>query len=532
MLAEKSGAAGRNLSVYHARGSGTCGAHPADKRSQMFQAVGGVLCLVLGGFLALYPTRRYAEHRYVVDAAACRMELLMVSRADLAADPDTGAVVLFHGIAANRIIMLYLARAFAELGLRVFVPDLPGHGRSPGPFTPASAESCSASLLRGLAARGMLLPNRTILAGHSMGAAIALRVAGKFRPAGVIAISPAPMRAGHGVASENLLFHTLPLLTPNTLVMVGQFEPAGLKENAADLARSPTGSVVFLEIPRNTHVSMLFSPAVAREAQEWAARVLSLPDHPRLPSRAFLLACLLGIIGLLLIGGPFLREMLGNKGNEDFESTEPVPVIRGVLEVALFSVVAVEILRHVPPLRVLRLFQGDYLASFFLVVGLGLILLHGTAARNGFRAQPRVFLGAAVAALLLHFLLTGWFELTATGAWLNFARWARFPLFAVSAFLYLYGIEIVAGPVVDGYRRYAFWFLLLTLAWLPLVFGVLYFGTGEFLPVLLSPFFVLQALLAGLGIQLVRRQSGAAPVAALFGAILLAGFCLVLFPLS
>src|SRR6516225_7369896 len=254
-----------------------CGAHPVDKRRQAFQAVGGVLCLVLGGFLALYPTRRYAEHRYVVDAAACRMELLMVSRADLAADPDTGAVVLFHGIAANKIVMLYLARAFAELGLRVFVPDLPGHGRSPGPFTPASAESCSASLLRGLAARGMLLPNRTILAGHSMGAAIALRVAGKFRPAGVIAISPAPMRAGHGVASENLLFHTLPLLTPNTLVMVGQFEPAGLKENAADLARSPTGSVVFLEIPRNTHVSMLFSPAVAREAQEWAARVLSLP---------------------------------------------------------------------------------------------------------------------------------------------------------------------------------------------------------------------------------------------------------------
>jgi hypothetical protein len=86
--------------------------------------------------------------------------------------------------------------------------------------------------------------------------------------------------------------------------------------------------------------------------------------------------------------------------------------------------------------------------------------------------------------------------------------------------------------VANRYRRYAFWFLLLVVAWLPIVFGVLYLRTGEILPVILSPFFALQALLAGLGIQLVRRESGSPPVAALFGAILLAGFCLVLFPLS
>jgi pimeloyl-ACP methyl ester carboxylesterase len=498
-----------------------------NKKRQLFQALGGVFCLVVGGFLALYPTRRYAEHRYVVDAASCRMDLLMVTRTDLAGDPDTGAVVLFHGIAANKIIMQYLARAFAELGLRVFIPDLPGHGRSPGPFTPELAESCSGSLLRGLAARGMIIPERTILAGHSMGGAIALRVAGKFRPAGVIAISPAPMRPAHGIASENLLFHTLPLLTPNTLILVGQLEPHGFRENAADLAGSPSGSVT-----RNTHVSMLFSPTVAREAQGWAARVLSQPNNARLPWPTNLLACLLGIAGLLLIGGPFLREMMGSEPAEDLQATNTVPAIRGAVEVALVSVVAVQILRYVQPLRILHLFEGDYLAGFFLIAGLGLILLHVKPARDGFRARPGLFLGAAVAAILLHFLITGWFELTATGAWLNLQRWARLPLFAVAAFLYLYGIELVAGPVVHGDRRFAFWLLLLVLAWLPIVFGVLYLRTGEILPVILSPFFALQALLAGLGIQLVRRESGSPSVAALFGAILLAGFCLVLFPLS
>jgi hypothetical protein len=74
--------------------------------------------------------------------------------------------------------------------------------------------------------------------------------------------------------------------------------------------------------------------------------------------------------------------------------------------------------------------------------------------------------------------------------------------------------------------------VLFVLSWLALAAGVLYLRSGEILLVLLSPYFALLALLSGLGIQLVRRQSGSPTAAALFGAILLAGFCLVLFPLS
>ncbi len=504
-----------------------------NKKKQVFQAIAGIFCLVVGALLALYPTRRYTEHRYIVDAAACRMDLLMVSRADLLARPETGSVVLFHGISANKIIMQYLARAFAELGLRVFVPDLPGHGRSPGPFSPAQAESCSASLLRGLAARGMILPDRTILAGHSMGGAIALRIATKFRPAGVIAISPAPMQPAHGVISENLLFHTLPILVPNTLLLVAQLEPQGIADNAADLAANyPDASVKFLRIPWSTHVSVLFSPTVAREVQAWAARVLSFPNDARLPSRANLIGCGLGIAGILLLGGPFLREMMGDKPPADSEAVNPVPRFRGALELALFSAVALQLLRYWLPLRFLHLFEGDYLASFFLILGLGLILLHLKLAREGFRTRLGPVVGAAIAALLLHFLITGWFELSATGAWLNLQRWARFPLLLLTAFVFLYGLELIAGPVVKPRSRYIFWFSLVVLAWLCLAFGVLYLRSGEILLVLLSPYFACQFLLSGLGIQLVRRESGSPAAAALFGAILLSGFCLVIFALS
>jgi lipopolysaccharide export LptBFGC system permease protein LptF len=81
-------------------------------------------------------------------------------------------------------------------------------------------------------------------------------------------------------------------------------------------------------------------------------------------------------------------------------------------------------------------------------------------------------------------------------------------------------------------QRYFFWASLVVLCWLALALGVIYLKTGEILLVLLSPYFALEFLAVGLGIQLVRQKSGSPTAAAIFGAILLAGFCLVLFPLS
>ncbi len=469
----------------------------------------------------------------MVDTAACRMDLLAVSRVDLPASPETGSVVLLHGLSANKLIMQYLARSFAQLGLRVYIPDLPGHGRSPGPFTPERAEGCAASLVRGLSARGMIVPNRTILAGHSMGGAIALLEAEKLRPAGVIAISPAPMQPEHGVIRENLLFHNLPKVSPNTQILAGEFEPRGIVENARDLAeKSADFSVQFTVVPSNTHVSVLFSPTVARECQAWAAKALSLPDDARLPSRVYLLGCLLGLVGIVLVGGPFLREIHGNEPREDLSAASALPRLRGALEIALFSAAALHLLHYGHALHVLHLFEGDYLASFLLIVGVGLILLHLKPARAHLRAPAGLIFATAFAAILLHFLVTGWFELTATEAWLTVSRWERFPLFFLAAFLFLFGVELLAGPVAKGRLRYGYWFGLIALAWLALAGGVLYLKSGEILLVLLSPYFALFFLLSGLGTQLVRRLSGSAVAAAVFGAILLTGFCLVLFPVS
>lgn len=532
---------------------------------QLLQASVGVTLLVLSLPLSFHSGQGFSQKRYEVDAASCRLNVVVLQKGEMLEVPgasEAGSVVLFHGIAANGLIMQYLARSFADLGLRVFIPDLPGHAHSPGPFSPAEAENCSAALLRGLAARGMIDPGHTILAGHSMGAAIALRIAERFRPAGVIAISPAPMEAARGVTPENLLFHGLPKVVPNTRIITGQFEPSGLVANAAALAASANdSSVVFSVVPWNTHVSVLFSPTVARECQAWAARVLSLPAATQLPSRGNLAACLLGLLGILLVAGPFLRDVVGKEPRADSAAGPAAAWWRGAVEVIVISLVAVFVLRYAVPLRFLHLFEGDYLASFFLMVGVVLMLAHVRAARIELRgafglksnksagSEPQrieagkdappaaakttwqLVLWAAVGALLLHFLVSSWFELTASSSWLTTQRWLRFPAFFVAAFCYLLGMELLAGPVGQrAWRRFGVWLLLVALSWHSLALAVFHLKSGEILLVLLSPYFALLFLFSGLGIQLVRKLTGSATAAAVFGAILLAGFCLALFP--
>jgi pimeloyl-ACP methyl ester carboxylesterase len=502
-------------------------------RKPIWQALAGIALLVGGALWTYAGARGYVEKRVNAVAGACRADMIIIQKREAPAQANSGAVVLFHGLAANKYIMRYLARSFAELGLTVYVPDFPGHGRTPDPFSPEKAEDCGRSLLRGLSARGLIVPDRTILAGHSMGGAIALRLAPEFRPAGVIALSPAPMEAKHGVSPEKLLFHNPPPILPNTLITAGQFEPQGLAANAADLAASNTDPTIqFHALPGQTHVSVLFSPGAARMSQAWAARVLNISNPAQLPSLLYLVGGLLGFLGILLLSGPFLRE-LATLAPEEAAGDSDVPRTgRFLAELVLVSFAVLFLLRHFVPLRVLSLFQGDYLASYFLLAGAILLLLHPKLALKKFAAKPGVLLSVAMGALIFHLLVTGWFDLTVTSAWLTLQRWGRFPLFFLAAFVFLYALEILLGPVIEPRRRLGIDYLAILLAWLVLVFGTFVLHTGQILVLLLMPYFALFFLFSRLGARLVRQRTASATAAAVFGAILLAGFCLVLFPLS
>ncbi len=88
---------------------------------------------------------------------------------------DAPPVVLVHGAAMDHTVWVYHTRYFMHVGRGVIAPDLPGHGHSGGaPLR--SIEEMAAWLLRALDALGL---HEVALAGHSMGALVALEAAGR-----------------------------------------------------------------------------------------------------------------------------------------------------------------------------------------------------------------------------------------------------------------------------------------------------------------------------------------------------------------
>jgi pimeloyl-ACP methyl ester carboxylesterase len=499
------------------------------------------LCVV--GF-ALAHSNPYRETSVIVRAGGCPLVTDVIDRGD---DDVRGYVVLLHGLSANKKIMAYLARGFASQNLRVFVPDLPGHGHTPGPFSFERAETCTDALVRELIARGAIDPKRTILAGHSMGGAIAIRVAARIDVAGVVAVSPAPMRAAHGVPPDMIPYTNPPLFPAHTLAISAAFEPLGIREITRDLIAEEGGATSkYLFVPRATHVSVLYDPRVVQASQEWSAETLKIPVEFNTPSAAPLFGGLAGLAGILFLAGPFVRETLGMPNpasRSSIEAADPhpvrvelraVPVIRVLLEVTgvfFFTVIA---LRFWSPLSFVRLYNGGYLASFLLIGGLLILLIHRKSVRACWPTDIKAALFASLAGLALHLLVTGWFEATVAEAWLSWARWARFPVLLVAAFAYLLAEEILLGPGAQRSTVSRVW-LALTLraiAFLALVFGIFVLHSGAILIILLALYLALFFVFQRMGMDIVRQQTGSAIAAALFGAILLAGFCLVIFPVT
>jgi pimeloyl-ACP methyl ester carboxylesterase len=515
------------------------------KRAKGLRAiVGGGLCAL--GILLVLSMPREERHTFRVNANGCWLVTDIVEPAGGGA--PQGYVLLLPGLAANKRTMSYWTEGFASQGLRVFVPDLPGHGRSVGPFSFERADQCSANLLHELVGRGLLDPEKTILAGHSMGGAIALRVASREEVAGVVAISPAPLRPMKGLPIETMPFREFGKMPPHALVMSGSWEPHQSNDVAKELV-PPDGNATdkYVLIPRASHVSILFDGEALAEAQNWAAGILHFGRRPVLPSHRGIYGFLFGLAGILALTGPFLREIL-----EDKKRTEPVsetplaarPSTGGVfLEYAVLSLGAVGVLHYAIPLHVIRLFEGDYFASLLLILGVVLLALNRNLLRRAFvrrqsetapasRAWYVAPLVAAFAALLLCVLFGAWIDLGFTEAWPNAGRMARFLPFLLAVLPYHLAEELLLGAANSRKRipRIVEALALRLVVWVAIVAAIFFLHSGQIMPVVLVTSFGLFCLGQRWAMDVVREVTSSPEAAAVFGAILLAGFCLVVFP--
>jgi hypothetical protein len=293
-------------------------------------------------------------------------------------------------------------------------------------------------------------------------------------------------------------------------------------------------------MPATTHVSILFSAKTFAQICAWTSHILGSNPQAPFPKTMPALACMLGILGLAILLPPFLREM-----NVPRKTNSPVAApaelastgiyLRG-LWITLFASFAVMLFLTTGyvPFRLVRVFQGDYLAVFLFFSGI--LALAAT-----YRLLPPLAaffnvsaLSAAASAVVLTLLFAAWFELTFYEAWLNPARWLRFPVLFLLLLPAHLAEEIFLGSsrTSPNPRRILKALALRAAVVAALLVGILFLHSGEILFALLSAYFVVFSLLQRLACDLVRFRTQSSAAAAIFGAILLAAFALAIFPIA
>lgn len=519
------------------------------KRRERLLALLGIALLGAGAVLV---ARSHGPKRDFVLTGICRTPISVI---EPPSDSPAGSAVVFHGLSANRKLMQTTGQWLAALGLRVYLVDFPGHGDSAERFSYARAEQCAATALDSLIQHGEIVPERTVLAGHSMGGAIAIRMADRWPTAATIAISPAPMAEAHGVLS-NLVLYPMPHRMPvNLLVIYGGWESAKMAKANETLLRAAGGerlgredfeqrrSAMLISIPYATHTSLLFDRRVKAWTQDWARNALGLKPGSGGETRSFpVLGGLLGLLGLILVF-PLAASSVANlfglsPAKQPSQDAEALPADsassagRHLLLWAVVALLAVAVLKFWVPLRSLHIMTGDYLVSFFTLIGLALILLQRNAARTELRFRLQAAAMACALGMAAMLVFGAWLNWQLDDAWMNGPRWLRFPFLLIYLLPYFVAEELALGPPEasrSGGRSGLFLALRLEL-WLVLLLALVAFSSGQILILLLAVYLLLFSVVQRLGSDAVRRRTGSAAAAAVFGAILGAWFVAAVFP--
>lgn len=136
-------------------------------------------------------------------------------------DPARPVVAFVHGAQHDHSVWILQSRWLAHHGFSVLAFDLPGHGRSAGPLL-GDIASMAGWVLRALGAAGA---GQAVIAGHSMGALIAIEAAGQA-PAAVRGI--AMLGAAYPMKVSDALLDAARHDEPAAFDMINQWSHARL----------------------------------------------------------------------------------------------------------------------------------------------------------------------------------------------------------------------------------------------------------------------------------------------------------------
>jgi len=497
------------------------------RRGDLILAAMGVL--LLAGSAAW--TRRHAPTvtDFVIEAGGCRTPASVMEPRQ---SPPRGYALVLHGLSANRRVMQPLAGWMTASGFRIYLVDLPGHGVSTEAYSFARAENCITGSALELERRGWIEPQNTVVIGHSMGGAIAVRLADHFPAAATVAISPAPM--------------ILPARLPaNLLIFSAQFDVPALKRQAEALARaqdraeskdsSRKQTAAWVTIWHASHSSLIANRDVKRRTAEWASTAIPGATRNTFVEPANLFpAAALGALGLALLfplGASLCFRLFRIPAVAgQFANPALAPIL---WQWPLAALAGVCVLNYGVPLRFLHLLMDDYLASLLLCVAVILGALRWNAAWEWLRGSSVEIIAAAIVGLLALLAAGAWANWQMGEAALNGARAWRMAAMTPLMWPYFFLEESALGtPEGRRLRRFGAFMGGRLALWLAALLGVWWLQSGEFmiffLAIPLAGFSVLQRL----GADALWTRGGGATAAATFNAILAAGSLAAFLPLK
>lgn len=504
------------------------------KRWELVLAIAGAVLIVLSAWLI---RRSQLPHRdTLIVAGDCHMPVTILEPREKA----RGVAILFHGLSADRRIMESLGDYLtSEDRLRSYLFDLPGHGDNTDAFLFPRADDCARTVLESLIRSGEIDSKRTIVIGHSMGGAIAIRAADREPVVATIALSPAPM--------------PLPRRMPaNLLVFSAQYDLGLLRRAARTLAAAAGGDrtqpddfvearAFHLEVESwANHTSLLTDPRVFRQIGDWVGHTLGRANGEKPVANAPYprddIAALVGSIGILLLfplGATLIAKLAGASGPDSSAARLPARLL--LAEGAVCALASVLILAAFIPLSPLHLYTGDYLASLLLIAGILLLALNWRSAVVSLCCNPRGVLLAAILGFAFMLALGVWLNWRTADLWLNEPRWLRFAAILPPAALFCFAEEVVLGQVSKGRSRLIRSFLFLGVRaelWLACLFAYYALASSQVLILILVASMALFSILQRLASDALRMRMGSPAAAALFSAILAAWLIAAVFPLT
>lgn len=287
-------------------------------------------------------------------------------------------VVVAHGFAGSQQLMHPFATTLARAGMAVVTFDLPAHGRNPQPLPGglSNFEGHTRVLMTALGRVvdfGRSLPGgdgRVALLGHSMASdLVILRGREDARIEATVAVSP----FARNVTRDS---------PRNLLVVVGDLEPAMLKDSGLAVVREAGGAdagpgrtwgrfadgtarrLVFS--PGVEHIGVLYGTEGLTEARDWLLQAFGMtaPGGGFVDGRGPWLLALYA--GLVLLAWP-LSALLPRLTVAQVGASLPW---RRLLPATLVPALVTPLLLRVLPTEFLPILLGDYLLAHFALYGL------------------------------------------------------------------------------------------------------------------------------------------------------------------